>query len=160
MRKMDTLDELRADVHRDPRRVADEASRLVTAARADGDLPKLSRTLGVPGRARRALGDIALAELDLLGAIEAGQAADDDELLVDACVGLAGVLMFAGRSGRCLRAVGHRRPAGIRPRTGLRGTATRCRRAEDRLVEDALAAYEAALPTLRRIDARLDSPVR
>ena len=156
MRKVDTLDELRADVHRDPRRVAEAASRLVTQARAGDDQPMLSRSLGVLGRARRALGDIALAELDLRGSIEAGRAAADDELVADACVGLAGVLMFAGRSEDAFAELTTADRLGS-PRVRAYAALQRAVVAQKiGQVDMALAAYEAALPTLRTLDARVD----
>ena len=92
MRSVDTLEELRAAVHRDPRGVAGAASKLAAAAREDDDLASLSRSLAVLGRARRSLGDIDLAESDLVAAVAAAETVGDEDLAADAHVGLAGVL--------------------------------------------------------------------
>src|SRR3954449_8588855 len=93
-----SLEDLRAGLHRDPRRVADEAGKLAALARARADGPALSRSLALRGRAYRSLGDMQLAERDLVEAVLEGERVGDDELAADARVGLAGVLSFAGRS--------------------------------------------------------------
>src|SRR6186997_1229192 len=102
MRKVDTLEELRAAVHRDPRGVAGAASKLAAAARAADDLASLSRSLALLGRARRSLGAIDLAEADLVGAIAAAEQIGDLDLAADAHIGIAGVLSYAGRSSEAL----------------------------------------------------------
>ena len=153
---MDALDELRGAVHRDPRGVADAVSRLVAEARTSGDAAALSRGLGVLGRARRSLGEIDLAESALAGAVAAAADAGDDELAADAHIGLAGVLSFAGRSGEAFAHLDTARRLGSER---LRAYAALQRAViEQRIghMREALAGYESALPTLRRLDARTD----
>src|SRR5262249_5044758 len=95
---VDVLDDLRAALHRDPKAVAEQASRIVSSARDAGDIATVSRGLAVLGRARRSLGEIDLAEVDLTCAVEAAAQVGDADLGADARIGLAGVLSFAGRS--------------------------------------------------------------
>ena len=156
---MDTvaeLDELRSAVHRDPRRVAEAAQRLVTGARMADDQATLSRALAVLGRARRSLGEIDLAGSDLTGAVSAATAAGDSELLADAHIGLAGVLSFAGRTPE---AFSHLDLADQLGSDRLRAYAALQRGViEQRIghLAEALTAYDRALPTLRRIGAHID----
>ncbi len=156
MRASDEIDQLRASVHRDPAQVAEAAGALAVAARTGTDPARRSRILAVLGRARRALGAIELAEADLLAAIDAANTAADPELAADAHLGLAGVYAFTGRSAEAsvhldlvqslgsdrMRAYGSLQRAALDQRVG-------------RLYQ-ALAGYEAALPTLRQLDARVD----
>jgi len=153
---VDALDELRAALHRDPRMVAEQASGLADAARQAGDGATLSRALSVLGRARRSLGEIALAELDLRGAVEAGIAAGRPDLAADAKVGLAGVLSFAGRTAESLALLDEAEREGTdreRAYAGLQRAIVDQRAGR---LDVALAAYDRALPTLRAIDARID----
>lgn len=153
---MESLEELRAAVYRDPKGVAGKTIGVVAAARTAGDPAQLSRALSVLGRARRSLGEIDLAERDLNEAVAAATAAADDELRADALIGLAGVLTFSGRSGQ---AFGHLDEAARIASDRLRAYAALQRALiEQRLgrLTEALAGYNSALPTLRRIDARVD----
>jgi tetratricopeptide (TPR) repeat protein len=156
---VETVAELRASVHRDPRRVAEVTTRWVAAARADGDDATLSGALSVRGRARRSLGEIDLAESDLRGAVEAAAgagAADRDELAADAHLGLAGVLSFAGRTAEAFAHldVAHRLGSPrLRAHVELQRAAIGQRIGQ---VQQALAGYAAALPTLRKLGAHLD----
>lgn len=156
MRRVDALDELRAAVQGDPRRVAEAAAPLVAAARAADDPVALSRALGVLGRARRALGDIALAETDLLAAVAAAERAGDDELAADAHIGVAGVLIFGART---TQAYAHLDDADRLGSPRLQAYASLQRAALSQhlgRVDDALATYERALPILRAIGADTD----
>src|SRR5690349_4714022 len=95
---MESLEELRAAIHRDPRLVADAAAAIAVDARANGDPATLSQSLAIRGRALRSLGEIDLAEVVLEDALRAAEEADDPDLSADAHVALAGVLSFAGRA--------------------------------------------------------------
>jgi tetratricopeptide (TPR) repeat protein len=113
----------------------------------------------VRGRARRALGDIAPAEADLLGSVEAGAASGDDDLVADASIGLAGVLMFAGRTDEAFEHLGTADRLGS---DRLRACAA-VQRATVAFkvgrIPEALEAYDRALPTLRRLDMRVELSV-
>jgi tetratricopeptide (TPR) repeat protein len=153
---VDALDELRSALHRDPRGVAAATSRLAAAAQADGDASTLSRALAVLGRARRSLGEIDLAEGDFVGALSAAATAGDDELAADAHIGLAGVLSFAGRSAEAFDHLDTAHRLGsqrLRAYTALQRAVI-----EQRIghMTEALAGYESALPTLRRLGAWVD----
>jgi tetratricopeptide (TPR) repeat protein len=152
----DEVDALRAAMHRDPSRVVEAAGRLVAGARAGADPALLSRALAVLGRARRALGVMELAEADLLAAIEAADVAGDRELAADAHLGVAGVYAFTGRSAEALAALDHVHRLGS-PRIQAYGQLQRAALAQ-RIGRpyEALAGYERALPTLRKLDARVD----
>lgn len=153
------IDELRDALHRDPGRVAHEASRLAAYARAAGDQAMLSRALSVLGRARRAVGEIQLAESDLDAAIAAAVVAGDDELAADAHLGLAGVYAFTGRSAEAIEHLNRVHRLGS---ARIRAYALLQRAALDQRIgnlADALAGYERALPTLREVDARVDIAV-
>jgi tetratricopeptide (TPR) repeat protein len=154
--RVSRIDELRTAVHSDPRGVAFAAAGLLPAARAAGDAAAVSRILAVLGRARRSLGEIALAESDLDEAIALALAAGEDDLAADAHVGLAGVLSFAGRS---VEAFAHLDQA-----QRLGGDLTRAHASLQRAIieqrigrmREALARYDAALPTLRRLNRCVD----
>jgi tetratricopeptide (TPR) repeat protein len=153
---VDVLDDLRAALHRDPKTVAERASRIVSAARDAGDTATLSRGLAVLGRARRSLGEIDLAEVDLARAVEAAAQIRDDELGADARIGLAGVLSFAGRSEEAFTLLDEAVATGSQR---LRAYAALQRAIiEQRLgrLREAVTGYESALPTLRRLEARID----
>lgn len=153
---MESLDELRDAVQRNPRRVADAAVWHVSRARERDDPAALSQALGVLGRARRALGDITLAESDLVAAVVAAGEAENDELAADAHIGLAGVLIFAARTDEAFT---HLDLADLLGSPKLRAYASLQRAALSQhigRVDDALAAYDQALPTLRELDAPVD----
>jgi len=150
------IDELRAAVHSDPRGVAVAAAELLPATRAADDAAAVSRILSVLGRARRSLGEIALAESDLDEAIAVALAAGEDDLAADAHVGLAGVLSFAGRSAE---AFAHLDEADRLGHDLTRAHASLQRAIiEQRIghMREALSRYDAALPTLRRLDRSVD----
>lgn len=143
-------------MYRDPRGVEDAASRHVADARSGGDDETLSRALAIRGRARRALGQIEPAESDLREAVAAGEKAGDDDLVADALVGLAGVLSFAGRSTeafQCLDAADRLGSGRIRGHVALQRGLIKQKIGH---LREALTLYEAAVPTLRGHDARLD----
>lgn len=151
----DRIDELRAAVHGDPKRVAETASRLAAEARAAGRHATLSRVLAVLGRARQALGAIELAEADLAEALAAANAAGDAELAADAHLGTAGVYAFTGRSAEALShldAVHRLGSPRIRAYANLQQAALEQRTGRP---HDALAGYERALPALRGFAARV-----
>lgn len=154
--EVESLDELRAAVHRDPRQVADAAVLIAMAARERGDLVELSQVLAVRGRALRSLGEIDLGEAVLQDAITVGREARDDDLVADAHVALAGVLSFAGRAPEAFE---HLDIADGLGSVRVRAYA-RLQRAiiEQRLghLDLALAGYDAALTTLRDLDATTD----
>lgn len=153
---MDELDDLRLTLHRDPRLVAERTTVLAAEALAAGSRAVRSQCLAVRGRARRALGQMELAELDLRQAVEDAAGPEADHLAADAYLGLAGVLAWAGRTAEayeCLDraatlgdertvAYAHLQRASVSQRAGQ--------------LDEALAAYEHALPTLRRLDLHTD----
>jgi tetratricopeptide (TPR) repeat protein len=130
---------------------------MVAAARAAGDLTVLSGCLAARGRARRALGEIDLAEGDLRRALVAADEAGDADLAADAHLGLAGVLSFAGRPAEAFTHL---------DRAHLLGSErTRAYVALQRAVvaqrigrmSEALACYQTALPALRGLAASVDT---
>jgi tetratricopeptide (TPR) repeat protein len=136
--------------------VAEAAGKLAADARASGDAATRSRALALLGRARRSLGEIDLAEADLVGALAAAGEAGDDDLAADAHVGLAGVLSFQGRNAE---AFAHLDTADRLGSDRVRAYAALQRAAISQRIghmREAVAGYESALPTLRRLDARLD----
>ena len=161
---MDEVARLRVAGHRDPRGVETEAGLLVLKARSTQDDALLSRALAVRGRARRSLGDIDQAHVDLDGALAAAarvraghpQGCPHDDLAADAHVGLAGVLSFAGRTDE---AVTHLDEADRVGSPDVRAYASLQRAIIDQRVgrnREALARYSAALPVLRRLAANVD----
>jgi tetratricopeptide (TPR) repeat protein len=153
---VDALDELRASLHRDPRGVADEARRLADAAAARHDDTDLSRALAVLGRARRSLGEIEVAEIDLRSAIEAANAAGSVELASDARVALAGVLSFAGRTDEAFAQLDEAACHGSARVRGYAGLQRAIIEQRAGRLDVALAAYDAALPVLRDDEAVID----
>jgi tetratricopeptide (TPR) repeat protein len=153
---VDALDELRASLHRDPRGVADEARRLADAAAARHDDAEVSRALAVLGRARRSLGEIEVAEIDLCHAIDAAKAAGSVELASDARVALAGVLSFAGRTDEAFALLDEAARDGSERVRGYAGLQRAIIEQRAGRLEVALAAYDAALPVLRDDQAIID----
>jgi tetratricopeptide (TPR) repeat protein len=153
---VDEIDELRGELPRDPRRVATAANRLALAATSRGDSARLSRALAVLGRARRYLGEIDLAQSDLVRSLAAAQSCGDDELAADAHIGLAGVLWFVGRPAEASRHLDTAHRLGsdrLRAYVALQRASIAQRLGN---LPEALAAYEAALPVLRAHDSRVD----
>jgi tetratricopeptide (TPR) repeat protein len=153
---MDEIEELRSELSRDPQRVAAAAHRLTLAAEAARDDAQLSRALAVLGRARRYLGDIDLARSDLVRALAAARSCGDDELAADAHLGLAAVLWFAGRPAE---ASGHLDTAHRLGSDRVRAYVALQRASIAQRVgnlPEALAAYEATLPTLRALGSWTD----
>lgn len=151
-----SLDELRAAIHRDPRRVADKAVDFVVSARESGDWAQLSGALSTLGRARLSLGDIDLAEVSLNGALDAAGTAGDDELAADAHLGLAAVLSQAGRSAEAFDHLDLTARLGsdrLQAHSLLQRAVVQRRLGQRR---EALASFDSALPTLRRMNARVD----
>jgi tetratricopeptide (TPR) repeat protein len=156
IRGVDEIDQLRSALHRDPQRVAQRASEIVAAGGTEGDPATLSRALAVLGRARRALGDIELAESDLDRAISVAMRCGGGDLAADAHLGIAGVLSLAGRPAE---AFGHLDSAHELGGARIRGYVALQRAIIQQrigLMEQALASYEAALPLLRATDSRVD----
>lgn len=159
---VDEIEDLRAALHRDPRRVAERASALLVAT-ALGDTAPRSRLLALRGRARRSLGEMELAELDLRAAIDAAiesataaAGPTSDELAADAHLGLAGVLAWAGRTSEAFEHLDRAERLG-NERTVAYAALQRASVAQRTGRHDlALAAYEAALPALVRLDLRTD----
>lgn len=153
---VDTVEDIRDRLHRDPRGAAAAAAALVVQARADGDAILVSRGLAVLGRARRSLGEIDLAEADLRGALRVADGIPDAALGADARIGLAGVLTFTGRSAEAFDLLDEAERLG-----GERlGAYARLQRAvidqrRGRLPA-ARASYDQALPVLRRLQAWVD----
>lgn len=130
---------------------------MAAAARRDGDQVLLSRSLALLGRARRSLGEIDLAERDLREAVAAGESVGDDELVADAHLALAGVLSFSGRSQESkvhLDIVDRRGSDAQRTYAALQRAAVDQRMGR---LREALATYDALLPTLRTAAARVDT---
>lgn len=153
---MDALEKLRAAVQRDPRGVAEECVVIADAARAAGDSARISRALSVLGRARLSLGEIDLAEADLRRAIEAADVVGVSELAADGHLGLAAVLSQAGRSAEAFAHLDETARSGS---DRLQAYALLQRAVVERRLgrlPAALASFDAALPTLRRIGARVD----
>jgi tetratricopeptide (TPR) repeat protein len=153
---MDELDELRPALHRDPRGVVERTTALVAVARACGDRAMRSRCLALRGRARRSLGEMELAEVDLRGAVAAADGPDANQLAADAHLGLAGVLAWAGRTAEAFAHLDLATELGDE-RTVAYASLQRASVAQRTGRNDvALAAYEAALPVLRALDLRTD----
>jgi tetratricopeptide (TPR) repeat protein len=117
----------------------------------------LSGGLAVRGRARRSLGEIDLAESDLREALATAEDVGDDELAADAHLGLAGVLSFAGRAEEGLEHLAATERLGserLRTYAVLQRAILQQRRG---LLDEALGSYDAALPTLRALDLRVDT---
>ena len=153
---MDAIDALRRELHRDPRRAAEQADALVAGALDREDDRLLARSLAVRGRARRKLGDVDLALDDLRAAAAAAERCGDPDLVGDAHVGMAGVLTFAGRSDEALDHLDRAERQGT-PRAVTYAAVQRAavHQVAGRSAE-ALAVMEGALPRLREVGEQVD----
>lgn len=153
---MDELDDLRLTLHRDPRHVAERTTVLAAQALAEGARAARSRCLAVRGRARRALGQMELAELDLRQAVDDATGPEADHLAADAYLGLAGVLAWAGRTAEAHECLDHATTLGDERTVAYAHLQRASVSQRAGQLDEALAAYQHALPTLRRLDLRTD----
>ncbi len=142
------LEELGANVDKNPREVAARAAHIAEIARSGGDLETTAVAATVVARARRNLGEIDLAERAIDDAISVAARVGGD-VLADAHLVAASVATFArGATLTAVHLAQAERHGSPRMRTQVNIQRAVLAKREGRL-DEALALYEDALPALR-----------